>query len=730
MLKVFNSPLLHTKVKSDQVQKSEKWLGYLLGPAGALLLNAVLGTYLNVYYTDVLNLTSVWGGVFLTVFPIVSKIIDAITNVIMGYIIDHTKTKEGKARPWLLISAPLLTITGILLFVVPRGSQLVQVIWVMLSYNLFYSFAYTIFNMSHNLMVPLSTRNTLQRGSLSVFNQITTIMVSGIIVALIFPMVVMPMIGVDRSKWIITMSVLSIIAFPLTLLEYFFTKERVTQEQLEQEEKKIPFIMQLKIVLADKYMIVMFAYFLISTLAAQLKNLGLVYYCNYVLGTYNDGITQMLVSVIGGIPMGIGIFAVWPLAKRIGKRNLTLFGFLLVSLGSLICWLAPTNLYIVLIGQFIKNIGGLPCSYVFMALFADGLDHLEWKSGIRCDGTAMSIYNIIAVAIVGVGMAIFNAMIAGAGYIAPQFINGETIAAVQPAAVKLSKHWSSIENESAKEIWNGRTLLTRDIQDYYTYEMKERKVSANTVIHRHANIHKALKYAVKIGLINSNPSDRIERPKKEKFVGSIYNQEELEQLFEVVKGDPIELAVILGAFYGLRRSEVVGLKWNAIDFKQKTITIRHTVTQVTLDGKSQIIQKDRTKTKSSYRSLPLIPPFEELLYRLKAQQEMNRKMCGKGYCNDFREYIYVNEIGELIKPGYITQHFPLVLKKNGLRKIRFHDLRHSCASLLYANGVSLKEIQEWLGHSDISTTSNIYTHLDFSSKIASANAIISVFPTE
>ena len=273
-------------------------------------------------------------------------------------------------------------------------------------------------------------------------------------------------------------------------------------------------------------------------------------------------------------------------------------------------------------------------------------------------------------------------------------------------------------------------LTPKHIQDYYTYEMRERGVSANTVIHRHANIHKALKYAVKIGLINSNPSDRIERPKKEKFVGSIYNQEELEQLFEVVKGDPIELAVILGAFYGLRRSEVVGLKWNAIDFKQKTITIRHTVTQVTLDGKSQIIQKDRTKTKSSYRSLPLIPPFEELLYRLKAQQEMNRKMCGKGYCNDFREYIYVNEIGELIKPGYITQHFPLVLKKNGLRKIRFHDLRHSCASLLYANGVSLKEIQEWLGHSDISTTSNIYTHLDFSSKIASANAIISVFPTE
>ena len=408
-------------IRSDTVTRKEKWLGYLLGPAGALLLNAVLGTYLNVYYTDVLKLTPLWGGVFLTVFPIVSKVIDAITNIVMGQVIDRTRTKEGKARPWLLLSAPLVTITAILLFTVPEGSDTVKAIWVMISYNLFYSFAYTIFNMSHNLMVPLSTRDGTARGGLSVFNQITSIMMSGILVALVFPMVIMPMIGVDKSKWITLMSILAILALPLTLLEYFFTKERVTEENAGEEQAKnqLSFGKQIKILFTDKYMVLMYVYFLVYTIGTALKNLGLVYYCNYVLGTYNDGITQMLVSVIGGVPMGIGIFAVWPLAKKFGKRNVTMVGFVLYAIGSLICWMFPTSLVIVLAGQFIKNIGGLPCAYVFMALFADCLDHLEWRKNIRMDGAAMSIYNIIAVAMGGIMTGVFNWMLAGAGYAAP-----------------------------------------------------------------------------------------------------------------------------------------------------------------------------------------------------------------------------------------------------------------------------------------------------------------------
>ena len=248
----------------------------------------------------------------------------------------------------------------------------------MVSYNLFYSFAYTIFNMSHNLMVPLSTRNITERGGLSVFNQIATIMMSGILVALVFPMAVMPLIGVDQGKWIDLMSVLSILALPLTLLEYYFTKERVTLEERSAGiEKTVPFAQQLKAIFNDRYMLLIYAYFLIYTAGTSIKNISLVYFCNYVLGTYNDGVTQTMLSVIGGIPMGIGIFAVWPLAKKFGKRNVTLAGFILYAIGGAICWAFPTNMTVMLIGQFIKNIGGLPCAYVFMALFADVLDHLE-----------------------------------------------------------------------------------------------------------------------------------------------------------------------------------------------------------------------------------------------------------------------------------------------------------------------------------------------------------------
>ena len=232
------------------------------------------------------------------------------------------------------------------------------------------------------------------------------------------------------------MSLLSILALPLTLLEYYFTKERVTLEGAQDQAETVSFFKSIKTLFSDKYMIIIYVYFLIYTLGSSIKNISLPYFCNYVLGTYNDGITQTLLSVIGGIPMGIGIFAVWPLAKRFGKRNVTAVGFVLYAIGGAICWLFPTNMVVMLIGQFIKNIGGLPCSYVFMALFADVLDHMEWKNRSRCDGIAMSVYNIIACALIGVCTGIFNGLLSGAGYVEPELVDGVTVAAQQSEAVK------------------------------------------------------------------------------------------------------------------------------------------------------------------------------------------------------------------------------------------------------------------------------------------------------
>ena len=267
-----------------------------------------------------------------------------------------------------------------------------------------------------------------------------------------------------------------------------------------------------------------------------------------------------------------------------------------------------------------------------------------------------------------------------------------------------------------------KNLTAKDIQEFYLSELE--RVSPSSVIHYHANIHKALKYAVKIDLIDVNPADKVERPKKDRYVGSFYDADEVNALFEAAKGSKLELPILFGAFYGLRRSEAIGLKWDAIDFDQNTITIRHTVTSCDLDGKRVLVASDTTKTKSSMRTLPLVPFMRERLLTLKEEQQENRRLCGRSYIKDYLEYVCVNEIGDLIKPHYVTESFPKLLKAKGMRQIRSHALRHSCASLLLANGVPMKQIQEWLGHSDFSTTANIYAHLDYSSKLTSADAML------
>ena len=266
-----------------------------------------------------------------------------------------------------------------------------------------------------------------------------------------------------------------------------------------------------------------------------------------------------------------------------------------------------------------------------------------------------------------------------------------------------------------------RELEARHLQMFYSEML--RRVTPNTVIHYHAVIHSALKYAVKTDMLIQNVADKVDRPRKNSFQPVFLSADEMQKMFEALRGTKLELPVLVAAFYGFRRGEVLGLKWDAIDFERDTITIKHIVTNAKIDGKCEIVCADRAKTKSSLRSLPLVSNIREKLLALREQQKENRRVCGNCYSKKYDGYVFVDAMGNIFNPRSVTANFSKLLEQNGLRHIRFHDLRHSCASLLLANDVPLKQIQEWLGHSDIGTTANIYSHLDYKSKITSANVM-------
>ena len=266
-----------------------------------------------------------------------------------------------------------------------------------------------------------------------------------------------------------------------------------------------------------------------------------------------------------------------------------------------------------------------------------------------------------------------------------------------------------------------RELEARHLQMFYSEML--RKVKPNTVIHYHAIIHSALKYAVKTDMLVQNVADKVDRPKKNSFQPVFLSAEEMQKMFKALRGTKLELPVLVAAFYGFRRGEVLGLKWDAIDFERGTISVIRTVTTITVEGKQMEIEQQSAKTKSSLRTLPLIGSFREYFLQVKEAQELNKKVCGNCYNHEYDGFVFVDELGERMRANYLTSAFPKFLEDHGLRRMRFHDLRHSCASLLLANGVPLKHIQEWLGHSDFTTTANIYAHLDYKSKITSAQAM-------
>ena len=437
MMKLFSSRALDSRIRSANTTNAEKWLGYFLGPVGAAVLNFTIISYLNVFYTDVLDLTNSfsWAVAFLALFPILSKIIDAITNILMGQLIERTRTRQGKARPWMLISAPLMSVAVILLFIIPKEHSILQFALVALTYNIFFSFAYTIYNMSHTLMVPLSTSNVKQRDGLSLFSNMGGNMLPGLVVSLVFPAILMPMLGADYDKWVTAMSILAVLALPLTVIEYYFTKERVTEAATSAgEQKQVSFREQIRACFTSKYWIMLIVYMLMFQIMSNIMTISLPYFCNWVLGTYNDGTTQMILSAVGKAPLGFGVFILWPLVKKFGKRKVMIVGFLMAAAAEGLCLTNPSSMPVMLAGSLIYALGFLP-SYVYTALMADTLDYIEYDKGLRADGLTASVFTIVMTISVGIGHGILNMGLAQSGYVAPQLVS-EGVYNVQNAATK------------------------------------------------------------------------------------------------------------------------------------------------------------------------------------------------------------------------------------------------------------------------------------------------------
>ena len=464
--KLFQSPKLDSRIRSANTQGSEKALGYFFGPCFVYMAYyAIAGTYLTQFYTDVLGVT----GVFLTMMPVFSKIFDAVTNVVMGRIIDKTRTKQGKARPWILISGILMAVSGILLYTVPRASMQVQLVWIVVSYNLFFAFAFTIYNMSHTLMVPLSTRNTKQRDGLAMLTSTGTSMLPGLLVTIILPIMINA-IGVGaaaQSKWVTVMSILSILAIPATLLEYYFTKERVTEDAVpvasDAKEDTVPFLQQLKVCFADPYWLIVMGFMICFEVFNFLSTNSMIYYSNWVVANSVEGGTgmQVLINAIGQAPLGLGIFILWPLVGKFGKRMVTMIGFGIGAIGSLIVLLTPGNIPMLLLGLVIKSFGALP-TYCMAAMLAEALDHIEWKNGYRADGFSASARSIILTVSAGIGQSIIIGGISAFGYIAPesttQIIN-------QPDAMKAFFSWCFVGIPMIGYLIGSLLMLRYDVEE-------------------------------------------------------------------------------------------------------------------------------------------------------------------------------------------------------------------------------------------------------------------------
>jgi len=278
-------------------------------------------------------------------------------------------------------------------------------------------------------------------------------------------------------------------------------------------------------------------------------------------------------------------------------------------------------------------------------------------------------------------------------------------------------------NSSRESMTNGRIkaffaprgitqqkLSALDIEDFYE-ELRLCGLSGTTLVHYHQFMNQALEAAVRKDILEKNPMKKIDRPKKKNFTGNFYTKEEVARLLELFCDDPLYPLIVTAVYYGMRRSELLGLQWDCVDFGQNTISVERKVYKDAQKGDARgLMVSDELKSKNTRRTLPLVPAVREVLLSEKACQEERRRLFRTEYCCDYKNMVFVNSIGELFTPDFVSRHFRVIVNRSKLKNVRFHDLRHTCASLLVSSGIDMKLIQHWLGHANYSTTAT-FTHI-------------------
>ncbi len=435
--KIFENPALRSRIKSTNVKLPEMALGYLVGPLCAMLANSIFGAYLSRYYSDVLGWTKF--GAFAALLPIVSVVFVMAGNLLIGQWIDKTNTPAGKARPYLLLSIPLLAAAIILMFLTPTsGSNILQMIFIAVTYNFYYAIAYPCYYTAHSSMVSLSTRNASQRGLLATLSNAGMVGAAGLGASIIVPILLQPMmfvtdevtgtlnVAASYNNWRIISIVLALVTGGGILLEYLFTRERITEEnaRLNLKKETIPASRHRQVCMKEPLWWMVILFILVFQAGQLVKNTSMSYYVRWMFGSVlesanpeaSSGALMSTLGLIGGLPSGIGMFIAWPLASKLGKKKAIVLGLAFSLVGGLVSFLNVHDFATVCVGVILKSIGIIPAQYVMLAVLSDVLDHLEAKHGFRSDGFTMSIYGAIMVGLLGLAMGIVNGALSGSGY--------------------------------------------------------------------------------------------------------------------------------------------------------------------------------------------------------------------------------------------------------------------------------------------------------------------------